>query len=63
MKRNTVVGFIMGAIIGSGVTYMVMRAEVQKAVAAATEKVGQTVKKMGSEVEKAGRKMKAPDKK
>ena len=58
MKRGPVIGFILGAAIGSGATYLVMRAEVQKAVAAATEKVGKTVKDMGQQVEKAGREMK-----
>ncbi len=63
MKRGTVVAFILGILIGSGVTYFVMEAEVQRAVAAATEKVGKTVKSVGQQVEKAGREMKDPGKK
>ncbi|MEL7371005.1 MAG: hypothetical protein AAFN74_18945 [Myxococcota bacterium] len=63
MKRETVIGFILGALLGTGVTYVVMQGEVRKAVAEATEKLGKQVRTMGSEVEKAGRQMKAPENK
>lgn len=60
MKRGSFLAFVLGAVIGSGATYFIMRAEVQRAVAEATEKVGKTVKDVGKEVEQAGRKMKKP---
>ena len=61
VKGNTIFAFILGIALGAGATYFMMRAEVQRAMAEAAERVGKTVRTVGTKVEKAGRDMKTPE--